>query len=169
MQNWGALSGWHESQEVAGGPQGPHGAGPALQTIVSCWFIPAGILPFPLSQQGPEKGTGIPVKPVQLPGKNILNKIHLNQPFLLVNHKKQHFGKSRHFLLWQNKNFVLQDSNFSLVVLCSGFTLIFHHQCWSHQHFGGCGTFGRALGTAGDRTPVWVEIGSYTVWPLLHK
>lgn len=53
MQNWGALSGRHEKQEVAEGPQG---VGPALQTIVPCWFIPAESPPFPPSQ-GSEEGT----------------------------------------------------------------------------------------------------------------
>lgn len=67
MQSWGALSGRHESQEVAGGPQGPRGAGAALQTIVTCWFIPAEILPFPPSQQGSEKGTGITCQTFQAP------------------------------------------------------------------------------------------------------
>lgn len=50
-----------------------------------------------------------PVKPfrlqttvtsVQVSGTNIFNKLHLNQSFPPVNHNKQHFGKSRYFLLW---------------------------------------------------------------------
>lgn len=55
--------------------------------------------------------SGSTVTSVQVSGKNIFNKLDLNQPFPLVNHNKQLFGKSRHFLLWKNKSLILQDSN----------------------------------------------------------
>lgn len=174
MQNRGALSGRHERQEVAGGPSRSGTSSPD-----NCHLLvhPCRNPPFPtITTKGREGDryllsdlSGSTVTSVQLPGKSSFNKLHLNQLFPLINHNKQHFGKSRHFLLWKNKSLVLQDSNLLLVVLCSDFMLASHHQAWSHQHFGGCGTFGRALVTAGDRTPIWMELGSYTVWPFLHK
>lgn len=110
--------------------------------------------------------SGCTITSGQLPGKNIFSKLHLNQPVPLVNHNKQHFGKRRHFLLWRNKSFVLQDSNLFLLVLCSDFT----SPGLVTSTFWGLWAFGRTLGTAGDRTPICMEICSYTVWPFFsHK
>lgn len=64
------------------------------------WFIPAEILPFSHHNKAREGHRHLlsnlsasTLTSVQIPGKNIFNKLHFNEPFPPVNHNKRHFGK----------------------------------------------------------------------------
>lgn len=62
----GALSGRHQSQEVAGGPQGPRGAGPALGQLSAGSSLQKSSLSHH-HNQAQEKGTAISCQTFQAP------------------------------------------------------------------------------------------------------
>lgn len=167
MQSWEVCSGRHQTQKVLGGPWGPCGA--VTDSPGSCLLLvhPCRIPPFSTGIRNVRQVSryllsnllGFTLIFLHLPGKNTFKKLHLCNFFSF--HDQRYFGRE--------KSVVLQVLNLFLVVICSDFTPALYHLTTSYQHFGCCRTFSRVLVTARDRIPIWIELGSNTVWPFLHK